>query len=313
MGFESIVSSAAVVGTASTFIVVLYTTIRSWMLKFSAIERAARGSLQAAEELDLLRDEPGRLHETQSRNAQHGRLFGQRPTNTSKSAPHPPNSQPSGLRSDDNAQRRSRPRLPADPAAGLPEVPSWLREDPDLLHARAIDAAPGATTSRTPSVDALQAREYFAHIADAKRQSAIYFWTYLLSGVLGVSLLLTAAGLAAFGSRDIAIFTTICGALPTAISGLFYKRAGDVDKAARDNLALLDKAVENAKRMRSAREAASNLPPGPERDRILSMIAVRQLFPDAAPTDLAALLPQSNHNAEIADRSHPRDTETERS
>ncbi|MEV6102038.1 hypothetical protein [Nocardia sp. NPDC051981] len=312
MGFETIIPTAAAAGTVSTLAAFIYTTIRSWMLKFSAIERTARDSLQAAEELDLLGGEldlPGDelldAVEMPSRNAQPMRRPTRRPDDRSKSIPRPPippRPAPYGPSADGSAQRQ-RPTRPSpgrfEPASG---------RDLDQFIARGADV-PGSK-NRAPSVEALQAREYFAHITNAKRQSAIYFWTYLLSGVLGVSLLLAAAGLAVFGSRDIAIFTTICGALPTAISGLFYKRAGDVDKAARDNLALLDKAVENAKRMKSAREAASKLPPGPERGRILSMIAVRQLFPDATPADLAALLSQSNHSVDIA---HPRDSEPERS
>ncbi|MCU1644440.1 MAG: hypothetical protein JWN03_4715 [Nocardia sp.] len=146
---------------------------------------------------------------------------------------------------------------------------------------------------RTPSnVDNLQVRQYFDHIESAKSQSGIYFWTYLVSGLLGICVLLAAAAIALFGSRDVAIFTTICGALPTAISAMFYKRAGDLDTVVHDNLARLDKAVETAKRTKAAKEAASMLPVGQTRDRMLSLIAIRQMFPDASPAEIAILTSQ---------------------
>ncbi|MET9491404.1 hypothetical protein [Nocardia sp. NPDC006630] len=186
------------------------------------------------------------------------------------------------------------------PQAGQPNGQSIVRDPggdaftfPRALRARRPAGRQLDPNRRSPSnVDNLQIHQYFDHIDSARSQSAIYFWTYLLSGLLGICVLLTAAAIAIFGSRDVAIFTTICGALPTAISAMFYKRAGDLDKVVQDNLARLDRAVETSKRMKAAKGAAERMPAGQERERMLSLIAIRQMFPDATPADIAALLPQ---------------------
>ncbi|MFI1915821.1 hypothetical protein [Nocardia sp. NPDC020380] len=152
------------------------------------------------------------------------------------------------------------------------------------------DAGDDAISQPASSIDALQAKQYLDHIESAKRRSGIYFWAYLISGVLGIAVLLTAAGIVIFGSPDIAIFTTISDALPSGIAALFYKRAGDLEKVVQDNLGRLDRAVENSKRTEAAKDAASKLPPGQDRERLLSLLAIHHLLPDASPEAIAALL-----------------------
>ncbi|GAB0102048.1 hypothetical protein JMUB6875_10150 [Nocardia sp. JMUB6875] len=267
MGFEAIVSAAGVVGVGAAMAGAVQATIRARKARRQALEQAAERSLRAAGEWGVLRGDP---------------------VETSVLPP---------LVTRPQSSLQAQPQFVPPPLPQPQFVPPALTQPTQAGSVgQGYGQAPIPVPPR-PNIDSLQAREYFQYIGSAKRQSTAYFWTYLISGVLGVSALLGAAALAVFGSRDIALFTTICGALPTGISALFYARAGDVDKAARENLALLDKAVENAKRTKAARDVAARLPPGPERDRILSMIAMRQLFPDAAPADLAVLLPESNHGS----------------
>ncbi|MFJ4656018.1 hypothetical protein ACIP5Y_32515 [Nocardia sp. NPDC088792] len=167
----------------------------------------------------------------------------------------------------------------------------------------ARDAVRETVPRPAPSIDALQARQYLDHIESAKRQSGIYFWAYLTSGVLGIGVLLTAAALAIFGSRDTAIFTAISDVLPSGITALFYKRAGDLERVVQDNLGRLDRAVENSKRTAAAKDAASKLPPGQDRELLLSLLAIHHLLPDASPEAIAALLAGARPRARVRGRA----------
>lgn len=144
---------------------------------------------------------------------------------------------------------------------------------------------------RNPSsVEKRQVEEYFGHIKDAKRESSIYFWVCLVSGLCGLLVLLIAAFIAIFSEKDVAIFTAICGALPAAISALFYVRADAASKSAADNLALLNTAVDNAERRQYAVDISEAMTEGSDRQGVLKVIAMRQLFPDATPSEIAELI-----------------------
>lgn len=131
---------------------------------------------------------------------------------------------------------------------------------------------------------------------NAATQQAVYFAVSVISGLAGIAVCLYGAYLVLKGQASVGAITALSSAIPIVFTGLLFKRADVAEK----RLDLISKStnqsVERVESMLRVIQALARMQDLAQRERILTMLSLQQMFPGASLSELAA----------IADRVEPK-------
>lgn len=131
---------------------------------------------------------------------------------------------------------------------------------------------------------------------NAATQQAIYFAVSVISGLAGIGVFLYGAYLVLNGQANIGGITALSSVIPMVFTGLLFKRADAAEKRLDQSSKRTNESVERVESMLRVIQALARMQDSAQRERILAMLSLRQMFPDAGLAELAA----------IADRIEPK-------
>jgi ABC-type multidrug transport system fused ATPase/permease subunit len=123
----------------------------------------------------------------------------------------------------------------------------------------------------------------------AVRQQSITFVLSALSGVAGVAVLLSGAVLVYNGSVDSGVITALAGAIPTAFAALLYQQANRAAKRLQESTRSVNASVDRAEDLFNVIQATARIQNAEEQQRILVILSLKQIFPNATPQELATV------------------------
>jgi hypothetical protein len=91
------------------------------------------------------------------------------------------------------------------------------------------------------------------------------------------------------GKVNIGAITGLSSVIPIVFTVLLFKRADAAEKRLDQNSKRTNESVERVESMLRVIQALARMKDSSQRERILAMLSLRQMFPDAALAELAAI------------------------